>query len=120
MRVFVTGASGHIGSAVVPELIAAGHQVTGLARSDSSAGVCAAAGAAVLPGTIDDLDLLRSAAADADVAHAEHLIKENAVRRLPVVDDGQIVGIVSMGDLAASGTEDHSPLAEVSKAEPNT
>ena len=66
MRVFVTGASGHIGSAVVPELIAAGHQVTGLARSDSSAAVCAAAGAAVLPGTIDDLDLLRSAAADAD------------------------------------------------------
>ena len=62
MRVFVTGASGHIGSAVVPELIAAGHQVTGLARSDSSAAVCSAAGAAVLPGTIDDLDLLRSAA----------------------------------------------------------
>ena len=66
MRVFVTGASGHIGSAVVPELIAAGHQVTGLARSDSSAAVCAAAGAAVLPGTIDDLDTLRSAAEDSD------------------------------------------------------
>jgi len=66
MRVFVTGASGHIGSAVVPELLAAGHQVTGLARSESSAAVCSAAGAAVLPGTIDDLDLLRSAAADAD------------------------------------------------------
>jgi nucleoside-diphosphate-sugar epimerase len=66
MRVFVTGASGHIGSAVVPELIAAGHEVTGLARSDSSAGVCSAAGAAVVSGTIYDLDLLRSAAANAD------------------------------------------------------
>jgi nucleoside-diphosphate-sugar epimerase len=66
MRVFITGASGHIGSAVVPELLAAGHQVTGLARSDASAAALAAAHADVLPGTIDDLDLLRAAAADAD------------------------------------------------------
>jgi nucleoside-diphosphate-sugar epimerase len=66
MRVFVTGASGHIGSAVIPELLAAGHQVTGLARAESSAAVVSAAGASVLSGTIDDLDLLRSAAADAD------------------------------------------------------
>jgi nucleoside-diphosphate-sugar epimerase len=66
MRVFVTGASGHIGSAVIPELLAAGHQVTGLARSESSAAAVSAAGATVLSGTIDDLDLLRSAAADAD------------------------------------------------------
>jgi nucleoside-diphosphate-sugar epimerase len=66
MRVFVTGASGHIGSALIPELLGAGHQVTGLARSDSSVAVVRAAGATSLPGTIDDLDLLRSAAADAD------------------------------------------------------
>ena len=66
MRVFVTGASGHIGSAVLPELLAAGHQVTGLARTDSSAAAVSAAGATALPGTLDDLDLLRSAAADAD------------------------------------------------------
>jgi CBS domain-containing protein len=58
--------------------------------------------------------------ADTDVAGAQRLMGENAVRRLPVIDDGQIVGIVSKGDLAASGTEDQSPLAEVSKAEPNT
>ena len=66
MRVFVTGASGHIGSAVVPELIAAGHQVTGLARSDASAAAVAALGAAVLRGDLADLGGLQAAAAGAD------------------------------------------------------
>lgn len=66
MRVFVTGASGWIGSAVVPELVRAGHRVVGMARSEASAGAVAGAGGEVWRGGLDDVEGLRAAAAASD------------------------------------------------------
>ena len=66
MRVFVTGGSGHIGSALIPELQSAGHQVIALARSDAAAQKLEAVGADVRHGDLDDLDVIKKAAADSD------------------------------------------------------
>ena len=66
MNVFVTGASGWIGSAVIPQLLAAGHHVVGLARSDDAAAAVAALGAEVRRGDLDDLDGLRAGAEESD------------------------------------------------------
>ena len=78
MRVFVAGGTGHSGSYIVPELIAAGHEVTGLARSDTAAAAVSALGAKVRRGDLEDLDGLKEAAADSDgvihVAHRQDLL----------------------------------------------
>jgi nucleoside-diphosphate-sugar epimerase len=93
MRVFVTGASGHIASAVIPELLNNGHHVVGLARSDASAEAVAALGAEVRRGDLDDLDGLRQATAEADgVIHLA--FKHEAMRT------GDFMGAVE-SDLAA-------------------
>ena len=78
MRVFVTGGTGHTGSYIIPELIAAGHEVTGLARSDTAAAAISALGAKVRRGDLEDLEGLMEAAADSDgvihVAHRQDLL----------------------------------------------
>ena len=66
MQVFVTGASGHIGSALIPDLLHHGHEVVGLARSGGSAAAVEALGATVRRGSLDDLDVLREAATASD------------------------------------------------------
>lgn len=104
MRVFVTGGTGHAGSYIVPELIAAGHEVTGLARSDTAAAALSALGAKVRRGGLEDLDGLTEAAAEADgvihVAHRQDLLPSGG---MDAVAAAELVIVRAYGE-ALAGT----------------
>jgi nucleoside-diphosphate-sugar epimerase len=102
MRVFVTGASGWIGSATVDELLAAGHEVTGLARSDTSAGALQAKGAQVRRGNLDDLASIRAGAEAAEAVI--HLANKHDFSNPAVSSAAERAAVQTIGDaLAGSG-----------------
>ncbi|WP_405784382.1 SDR family oxidoreductase [Streptomyces sp. NBC_01378] len=102
MRVFVTGASGWIGSATVDELLAAGHEVVGLARSDTSAASLHAKGAQVRRGDLDDLDSIREGAASADAVL--HLANKHDFNNPAVSNQAERAAVQAIGDvLTGSG-----------------
>lgn len=102
MRVFVTGASGWIGSATVDELIAAGHDVTGLARSETSAAALRAKGVRVRRGDLDDLDSIRAGAAEAEAVI--HLANKHDFANPAVSAAAERAAVQAIGDtLAGSG-----------------
>lgn len=102
MQVFVTGASGWIGSAAVDELLAAGHEVTGLSRSDASAAALEAKGVRVLRGDLDDLDALRAGAEAAEAVL--HLANKHDWSNPAASNAAERAAVQTIGDtLAGSG-----------------
>ncbi len=104
MQIFITGASGHLGSAVIPELLSAGHEVVGLARSEASAAAVQALGATARRGSLDDLDGLREAAAESDgVIHLAFKHEEMQAGRMDRAVEADLAAIEVLG-AALAGT----------------
>jgi nucleoside-diphosphate-sugar epimerase len=104
MQVFITGASGHIASAIIPELLGAGHGVVGLARSDAAAAAVEALGAKAHRGSLDDLGSLRDAAAAADgVIHLAFKNEEMQAGNVAGAIEADLRAKETMGD-ALAGT----------------
>ena len=96
MKVFVTGASGWIGSATIDELLNAGHEVIGLARSDASAAALEQKGVAVRRGNLDDLASIRAGAADADAVI--HLANKHDFAHPEVSNAAERAAVEAIGD----------------------
>ncbi|MGV9709157.1 SDR family oxidoreductase [Gordonia sp. NPDC003424] len=102
MRVFITGASGHVASAVIPDLLDAGHRVVGLARSDAAATAVADRGAEVIRGDLTDLDVLRTAAGESDgVIHLAFRHELMQVGDLAGAAASDLAAVRAMGEVLA-------------------
>lgn len=121
MRVFVTGASGWIGSATVDELLGAGHEVVGLARSDASAASLQAKGATVLRGDLDDLDSLRKGADGAEAV--VHLANKHDWSDQAGTNRAERVAVQTIGDVLAGSDRPFlvaSGVAALAQGRPST
>ncbi|GFG85038.1 SDR family oxidoreductase [Mycolicibacter algericus] len=133
MRIFVAGGTGHSGSYIIPELVAAGHEVTGLARSDTAAAALTALGAKVHRGSLEDLDGLKEAAASSDgvihVAHRQDLLPSGGIDAVTAAEVPVMLAygealagtgkpLVAAGSMASPGNLGR-PVTEADPARPS-
>jgi nucleoside-diphosphate-sugar epimerase len=130
MKIFITGASGYIGGSVAAALMAAGHEVSGLARSDEATAAMAKLGIRPVRGTLDDADVLAKAAHDADVtinaanaghrAAAETMLKALADtgKTFLHTDGSSIVGTRARGELVEKVFDEDTPFTPTPQREP--